>query len=190
MDVIAVAERAVSEHGALQKPGELARLLALLADDPPRLVLEIGADAGGTLWAWRQLGAEVLAVDLPGGPYSTGRPRNDHGATVIEGDSHDRAIWQQIRFQFLWGCLNGLYEADMVFIDGDHTFEGCTEDVHDYSPFLRPGGLLVLHDICHHPGLSEVRVDRVWQDLIRSRSSRWELIEEPTTWGGIGVLRR
>lgn len=35
---------------------------------------------------------------------------------------------------------------DIIFIDGDHTFEGCKEDVKSFYPFLKGGGYLVLHD--------------------------------------------
>src|SRR5205809_1145361 len=38
-------------------------------------------------------------------------------------------------------------EADLIFIDGDHTYEGCLADVRRLVPNnLRPGGYLVLHD--------------------------------------------
>ena len=42
-------------------------------------------------------------------------------------------------------CVDGL--ADLIFIDGDHTYEGCKRDVEAYVPRnLRPGGYFVLHD--------------------------------------------
>jgi predicted O-methyltransferase YrrM len=38
-------------------------------------------------------------------------------------------------------------EADLIFIDGDHTYEGCRADVsHFVLKHLRPGGYFVLHD--------------------------------------------
>ena len=35
---------------------------------------------------------------------------------------------------------------DLLFIDGDHTYEGCSQDVLRYVPMVRPGGYFVLHD--------------------------------------------
>jgi predicted O-methyltransferase YrrM len=35
---------------------------------------------------------------------------------------------------------------DLVFIDGDHSQEGCERDWHDWSALLAPGGAIVLHD--------------------------------------------
>jgi hypothetical protein len=47
-----IAKRAVAA-GALQKPAELAGLLRRAASIQPRVIVEIGSDAGGTLYAWR-----------------------------------------------------------------------------------------------------------------------------------------
>lgn len=35
---------------------------------------------------------------------------------------------------------------DLLFVDGDHTYEGATSDLTRWSPLVRPGGHLVLHD--------------------------------------------
>src|SRR2546422_11695055 len=88
-----VAREAVEVHGAIQKVGELAGLLALLADHAPEVVLEVGSDAGGTLWAWQQLPSvrRVLAVDLPQAGFHSGRRLDSHGVEVVYGDSHDPA---------------------------------------------------------------------------------------------------
>jgi predicted O-methyltransferase YrrM len=37
-------------------------------------------------------------------------------------------------------------ELDAVFIDGDHSYEGCLRDWLDWHPFVRVGGAVVLHD--------------------------------------------
>jgi hypothetical protein len=37
-------------------------------------------------------------------------------------------------------------KLDLLFIDGDHTYEGCVRDVMQYVPFVRPGGYFILHD--------------------------------------------
>lgn len=36
--------------------------------------------------------------------------------------------------------------CDMVFIDGDHSFEGCSRDIDAWLPKVKPGGFLAGHD--------------------------------------------
>jgi predicted O-methyltransferase YrrM len=36
--------------------------------------------------------------------------------------------------------------VDMVFIDGDHRYQGCLDDLRNWYDLLRPNGHLVLHD--------------------------------------------
>lgn len=157
---LAVAHEAVDKHRALQKPAELGELLALAASYGVKRVVEIGSDAGGTLWAWRQLGAEVISVTLLDGPFGSGRPLIAHGAVVVEGDSHSFDTWLRVR------DVLASQQADMLFVDGDHSYEGVAADVMAYSGFVRPDGLLVLHDIVNaHPSRPEPGPRQVWGQL-------------------------
>jgi hypothetical protein len=45
---------------------------------------------------------------------------------------------------------------DFVFIDADHSYEGCKADIQAWSPKLKPGGLLSGHDY-DHPELPGVK---------------------------------
>jgi cephalosporin hydroxylase len=36
--------------------------------------------------------------------------------------------------------------VDFLWIDGDHTYEGCKADYENYSPLVVPGGLIGIHD--------------------------------------------
>jgi predicted O-methyltransferase YrrM len=36
--------------------------------------------------------------------------------------------------------------VDLLFIDGDHTVGGCTSDWNHYSPMVRSGGMVAIHD--------------------------------------------
>ena len=38
------------------------------------------------------------------------------------------------------------YQADMIFIDGDHTYAQVLRDILNYTPLLKPNGLLSGHD--------------------------------------------
>ena len=35
---------------------------------------------------------------------------------------------------------------DLIFIDGDHSYEACWADIHAWAPFVRRGGVMAFHD--------------------------------------------
>lgn len=83
-------------------------------------------------------------------------------------------------------------KLDFLFIDGDHTYEGVKKDFEDYSPFVKPGGLVVFHDIIisEHHHSRNVYVGEFWNEL--KSSGKYETIEfigDPEqNWAGIGIL--
>lgn len=181
MHPLSIARAAIYEHAAIQKEQELAGFIAMVADlEPLNTIVEVGAFAGGTLWAWHQLGARVIGVDLPPPGYPDGPQVNDLGMTVICGDSHDPATRDQLLVE-----LDG-DPIDMLFIDGDHTYEGVKADYELYAPLVRLGGFIGFHDICLHAQMPFIEVQRFWLTL---HGEKEEIVAWPPTWGGIGVIR-
>lgn len=167
------------QKGAAQKPGELD-LLAPLLPQPLGTVVEIGSAEGGTAWFWHLCDAErIVCVDrAPNIDKNLYPPRVE---TFFYADSHSnntRAL--------LFGAVQA---CDVLFIDGDHSFEGVRADYTDYRGLVRPGGLICFHDICYHPNVPECRVDLLWWMLKESGADCAELVCEPASWGGIGVVK-
>jgi cephalosporin hydroxylase len=178
-----IATTAVQRYGALQKQEELAWLIDKISTINPKIIIEIGCDAGGTLYAWNRLAPEVLGIDLPGGPYATGRPLTTHGSTIILGDSHDLRVFEAAKGYLMERS------ADMLFIDGDHQYNGIRMDFELYSGLVRPGGAIVLQDIRDHHR-EDVGVHRVWNELKGNTDP--DQIEEciakdDQDWAGIGI---
>lgn len=82
--------------------------------------------------------------------------------------------------------------VDILMIDGDHTYEGVKKDFEMYSPLVRPGGLIVFHDICDHSETAPTcQVKKFWNELYmkhRLTNNIKQFISEPKTWGGLGVI--
>jgi cephalosporin hydroxylase len=164
-----IAQIACDEHRASQKRDELAAAVRLVADVKPEILLEIGCDTGGTLWAWRQVCPQVYGITLPDNSYSTGGsggPLRDHGTTVYVGDSHDPAA-----LRWLLGELAGR-PLDVLVLDGDHLYAGVRADWDMYAMLVRPGGLVLLHDI-HSAGDIRCEVWKFWPEKVRGLPPDW-----------------
>ena len=192
---------------ALQKPDELAPFLRFLAArGAPEVVVEIGTAQGGMLFALAQVAADdalLVSIDLPGGDRDETSEDDKYGArdtdkmasyvkkgqTVefLQADSHSPATR---------GCLERILESrgaeiDVLFIDGDHAYDGVKRDFEIYSPMVGPQGVVAFHDIVTHANHRGSEVDRLWSEIKNDHSFRE--FKAPGDWGwgpwgGIGVL--
>lgn len=173
-----VAVESVEVHGAQQDITELTMLLDLtMTAVKPRLIVEIGSWKGGSLFAWSATGAEVIAVTLPD---KAAEPFNAHNAQVIWGDSHSWATRD-----VLWRVLAGRV-PDLVFVDGDHTVDGCAADV-NLAFDIAPGAAVAVHDINLHRRYPEIGVRKVW-DAVSRGVPHMVLENDPDTDPGCGII--
>lgn len=52
-------------------------------------------------------------------------------------------------------------KIDLLFIDGDHSYEACKSDWEQYSPFLKRGSIVVFHDTGWAEGVKKVITESV-----------------------------
>jgi cephalosporin hydroxylase len=164
-----IARVACHEHRASQKQDELAAAVKLVAAAQPKVLVEIGCDRGGTLWAWRQVCPQVYGITLADNSYASGgsgQPLDTHGATVYIGDSHDPAT-----LKWLTGQLAGR-PLDVLVLDGDHLYGGVWADWDMYAMLVRPGGLVLLHDI-YSAGDIRCEVWKFWPEKVRGLPPDW-----------------
>lgn len=170
--------QAAMEAGAAQEPAELAMAARMIAALSPRVVVEIGCDRGGTLLVWRQLCDRVYGITSDDNSYEaggSGQPLDGHGAVIRWGDSHDPASRD-------WLASQLDVPVDALVIDGDHSEAGVLADVADYGPFVRPGGIILLHDIRSVGDPRDVAVHKAWPRL----AARHETTELCSADGGPG----
>jgi len=92
-----------------------------------QVYLEVGVDKGKSLSIARMVakeGVEVHGVDLRKNPRVS-------GAIFHQTDS----------FTFKLGK-----NVDVIFIDGDHTYEGCKADIDNWYSQMAKGGVMCFHD--------------------------------------------
>jgi cephalosporin hydroxylase len=190
------ASRVFPSH---QQKKEILSFLDLAAIREPRVVMEIGTAQSGTQFLLGQVLNRVevvLAVDL--------RVRNRRlleafsrdalARTCLEGSSYDPATVRRVE-QALAGR-----PIDVLFIDGDHTYEGVKKDHDAYRHLVRPGGLIAFHDIVEDhqtrfgrsSGGWAGEVPHYWREVKASAGDAqvWEFIADPEQDGmGIGVVQ-
>jgi predicted O-methyltransferase YrrM len=175
---------------------EIAKLLEIVAELKPKVVLEIGTAGGGTLFLFTRVAdpeAKIISIDLPGGRFGGGYPRwkiplyksfSKEGQEIylIRRDSHNPQTLREVK-----GIL-GSEKIDFLFIDGDHTYEGVKRDFEMYSPLVRKGGIIAFHDICPHLLETRCGVSSFW-DEIKHKYKYGEIVKDwNQKWAGIGVL--
>lgn len=144
-----------SPGGANIAPADLRFLLPYVDAIAPKIIVEIGTFYGGSARLWQaRYKPDVLitidikkrAEDLDWCHYLYGRT-SQHPETVAA----------------VTNLLDGEL-IDFLFIDGGHHYLEVKQDFELYSPLVRPGGLIMFHDIYNDsPGM--VEVPRFWQEL-------------------------
>jgi cephalosporin hydroxylase len=176
-----------------QQDEEILGLLRRLAQRPPRTVVEIGTDTGGTLFLWTRVAAPdavLVAVDnQPVGALGTWgawgiarrgfRRAGQRLELLIPRDSQDPRTVEEVR------RLLGGRPVDFLFIDGDHEYEGVRRDFELWSPLVAAGGLIAFHDVneSHWPG-----VVRLWNELKGNHETAEYVADDPPGRYGIGVI--
>jgi predicted O-methyltransferase YrrM len=177
-----------------QVPSELKRFAGIVASIGPKKVLEIGTFRGGTLCILARLSvssATVISIDLPGGKFGGGQSEirsllyHTFGKLfqrlhLIRGDSHSEEVVAAVR--------DITQSLDVLFIDGDHSYEGVKHDFLSYSPLVRTGGIIAFHDIAEHPQKIGCDVPRFWNEVKKSYRHEEIIENRQQGWAGIGIL--
>jgi len=152
----------------LQVPGHLRLIEGLFLFDqarkvgPAGVVVEIGSFRGRSaafmgaalsrlpgsprLYAVDPFTGATMPYSIPGNSTLEDFKRNTsrYADTIVlcQGFSFDVVKKWQLPIDFLW-------------IDGDHTFEGCGRDIQDWVPFVKSGGMVAFHDYGNPCGVKE-----------------------------------
>ncbi|HXA13920.1 MAG TPA: class I SAM-dependent methyltransferase [Opitutaceae bacterium] len=175
---------------------EIGSLLQLATERRVKRVLEIGTAQGGTTFLLSRAIPStewMLTIDLLPRHSSVLRFLNAPKCTfhALGGSSIDPRILSRVAARL------GSEKVDLLFIDGDHSYEGVKADFQLYCPWVRPGGLVVFHDIvpAAETGAPTAGhrwvggVPRFWNEIKPQGARSWEFVGSWTQGGfGIGVI--
>jgi predicted O-methyltransferase YrrM len=187
-----------AEIAPMQIESELAEFLGVVAERRPRVVLEVGTATGGSLFGLAHVAspdAFLFTIDLPGAQFGSGYPPPraalyrsfaSEGQTIelLRGDSHSAEMRDRVLEQL------GGRSIDLLFIDGDHSYDGSRRDFELYAPLVGDDGAIAMHDVNPHPDFG---VHRLWQEIRGGYEEKgWtaqEIVHRADRPGyGIGVL--
>jgi len=150
----------------------------LVATLKPRLLVELGVDRGESYFAFCQSAAEnetgtkCFGIDTWCGDQHVG---GYDETTFAQVSTHNRANYEAfstlIRASFDTAVAQFSKETiDLLHIDGLHTETAVRHDLSSWLPSVRPGGLILLHDV--DVRRRDFGVWRLWEDLQQSGRSR------------------
>lgn len=146
-----------------QNPDEFAALCLFLKEKTLRHnYVEIGSASGGAcLFLYQQIGFDhVLSLDDGQHPRATEQQKHFgkiENFKQFVGDSHSVDA-----IHFLKHHLNG--EIDIAFIDGDHSYQGVSQDIELVLPFCKKGTLLIFHDT-----IACAAVEKAWLQAVEKK---------------------
>ncbi len=188
-------------YGSSLRPDQIAEEFVLFLErlrrERPSTALEIGTHRGGSFFMMCEVAAadaRLATLDLQLPPAKVLRAFGRIRQTVIplEGDSRDPRVRDCVATLFPEGL-------DLLFIDGGHSLDGVTADFRSYQPLVRPGGLVVFHDIVEDnlqrtgvsTGGNSGGVPQFWRQFKDRSGSTWETKEFVRSWDqdgyGIGI---
>ena len=161
------------KYQAEQREAEVIWFYRHVEKIKPKVIVEIGIKEGGNL--------KVLSTHLDEDGLAVGIDHrkeipwkmNDSKCPVhhVVGSSHLPETIEKLK-TLLDGRL-----IDVLFIDGDHSKEGMLQDFYDYSPLVRTGGIIAVHDIFYLP-----EVIAAWAEVPGSQR-----FESPRLASSIGI---
>jgi predicted O-methyltransferase YrrM len=165
-----------------------------------KYTLEIGCYDGGTTIFLSNFTKNLITIDQPEtarfdtfkynigtDKYGTDLLNEKTNFTYVPGNSHSQNTLNNIK------SLLNENKLDLLFIDGDHSYNGVKEDFIMYSPLVKKGGIIAFHDV-HRSSFHESHgcyVHNFWDELCQENYDYTLFYDgegENNVWGGIGTI--
>ena len=143
-------------------------------DHTPFVVIQIGAERGVSTMAILEVrpDAFIFSIDIGERPEEIANVSSNESldpARVVRGLGRSQQIG--VHWPVPWG-------ADLIFIDGDHRYEGVHEDIQLWARHVKYGGFLFLHDYIHPQNRGPQIQGRVWEAVEDQRTDALILFDE------------
>lgn len=176
-----------------ESPDEQRLLLEMAQTlSPGSVIVEIGSEFGMSASLFRKGSSDetqVYCVDLfPNG-----------GHDYFQGNLMEAGLFMNVfilkgdsaRMGKAWGQQRPIKLIDLLFVDGDHSYQGVKRDIEAWTPYVKRGGLILFHDTAcptnRQPHALHHMVSKAINEWQEGQPEPDELI---TTVDSISVYRR
>ena len=126
----------------------LMTLVSVLPEDP--IIIQIGAERGTSTLAMVEARPDAFIYSI------------DQGECEAEFDNLRKAGLPTKNVKRVLGRSEVVGSTwhkpcDMLFVDGDHRYEGVMQDIILYRPWIRNGGIIAFHDYIPEPIPPEIK---------------------------------
>lgn len=158
-----------------QYPAQFSKYIAKLSTLRVRSYMEIGVRHGGTFVTTveylKKFGTvdKAVAVDINDCPSVVEYARTEPAVSFLKMDTRSDAFKAHMKQN----------RYDLVLIDGDHSYEGCKNDL---DAVRESADMLAFHDIEENacPGVA-----RAWNDLKREKAAEYDFFEFRDQYEGV-----
>jgi hypothetical protein len=172
--------------------GHLAFAHDLIKALDPSLLVELGTHWGESYFTFCQTVAEA---NISCSCYSVDHWRGEsHSGSYEEEVYKDVAAYNEANYKSFSYLLKMRFDEaigqfadasiDLLDIDGLHTYDAVEHDFRTWLPKVKPGGIILLHDIMARH--EEFGVWRLWDELKQQFTDAFEFRHQ---WG-LGILRK
>jgi predicted O-methyltransferase YrrM len=161
-------------------------LLKKLAERLPKkgVILEVGGYLGASACFFalgcRKNNSKVYSVDTWQNDAMT-EGKRDTFSEFLGNTKQFKKIIVPLRGKSVEVAQSFKEKIDLLFIDGDHSYEGCSSDLKAWMPHLRSGGIVVLHDYGWAEG-----VQKTVDELVKPMEKRAGEVVDNTYWTIVG----
>jgi predicted O-methyltransferase YrrM len=136
--------------------------------------VEIGCYAGGSAClVLQRKNTEVISIDL-GKPISPNIVKTNVDNLNIHNNTHVYLEGNSQTYEMVDKVKELTDSIDVLFIDGDHTYQGVVNDFMLYKDLVSKGGYIVFDDYNDHDHSPEVK--HAVDDIVRSHPNLYNVI--------------
>lgn len=150
----------------------------IISKNKTKSILEIGSKYGGTTYGFCNIFDKVVTIDTHKEIEIIQLEKEFKNLNFILGDTRDK----------IKELLNDM-KFDVIYIDGEHSYNSVKQDYLDYKEFVSDDGIIVFHDIKRTWWTDEIKIEVpiLWEE-IKNNYIYEELINNENDCYGIGLL--